>query len=283
MINLIKGDCLVEMQNIPDKSIDCIICDLPYGTTACKWDTIIPFDELWAQYKRIIKDNGAIVLFGSQPFTSALVMSNPKWFKYEIIWKKTRPTGFFTAKNMVMKIHENILLFSKNKSTYNPIMTEADPSKIDKRKTFKPTFSPYLNVKKGRVKDSGLRYPISVQEFNSISEKGQHPTQKPLELIEYLVKTYTNENVKCDWCCGSGEVESLTIDCDIQTCSHCNGEGVVKSIILDNTMGSGTTGVACKQLNRSFIGIEKDNKYFEIASKRISNAHPSVSLFSEYP
>jgi DNA modification methylase len=237
MIQLIKGDCLVEMQNIPDKSIDAIICDLPYGTTACKWDTIIPFEPLWAQYKRIIKDNGAIVLFGSQPFTSALVMSNPKWFKSEIIWKKTRPTGFFTAKNMVMKVHENILLFSKKKCTYNPIMTEADPSKIDKRKTLNPTFSPYLNVKKERVKDSGLRYPISVQEINSISEKGQHPTQKPVPLLEYLVKTYTNEN----------------------------------DIVLDNTMGSGTTGVACKNLNRSFVGIEMDDKYFEIAKHRIES------------
>jgi site-specific DNA-methyltransferase (adenine-specific) len=237
MIDLRLGDCLEVMQSIPDKSIDAIICDLPYGTTACKWDSVIPFEALWEQYKRIIKDNGAIVLFGSQPFTSALIMSNTKWFKYELIWEKTRPTGFFTAKIMPMKIHENIVVFANSKITYNPIMSKADESKIDKRKTLNPTISPYLGgVKKERVVDTGYRYPTSIQKFASVSQKNQHPTQKPVDLMEYLVKTYTNQG----------------------------------DTVLDNCMGSGTTGLACKNLSRKFIGIEQDANYFEIAKNRIN-------------
>jgi site-specific DNA-methyltransferase (adenine-specific) len=241
-IKLINGDCLIEMQNIPDKSIDAIICDLPYGTTACKWDTVIPFEPLWAQYKRIIKDNGAIVLFGSQPFTSALVMSNPKWFKYEWIWKKTRYTGNLNATRMPLKAHENIIIFGKGKITYNPLKTIAEEHRIDKRKNINPSIvkeggsyngsKGFINIRK---KDNGTRYPISVQEFKNPNNNSLHPTQKPVPLLEYLVKTYTNEG----------------------------------DTVLDNTFGSGTTGVACKNLNRNFIGIELDEKYFNIAKERI--------------
>jgi site-specific DNA-methyltransferase (adenine-specific) len=164
-------------------------------------------------------------------------MSNVKMFKYEWIWEKTRPTGFFTAKKMPMKIHENILVFYKQQPTYNPEKIKADESKIDKRKTLNPTYSPYLGVIKERVKDSGMRYPLTIQTFNSISEKGQHPTQKPVALFEYLIKTYTNEG----------------------------------DLVLDNCAGSGTTGVACKNLNRNYILIEKEPKYIEIIKKRLAN------------
>jgi len=238
MINqVLQGDCLDLMKQIPDKSIDMILCDLPYGTTACKWDTIIPFEPLWEQYKRIIKDNGAIVLTASQPFTSALVMSNPKMFKYEWIWEKSRPTGFFTAKIMAMKIHENILVFSKGKTTYNPIMTKADEAKVDKRKTLNPTINPYLgNIKKERVADTGLRYPVSVQKFASVSQKNQHPTQKPVALFEYLIKTYTNEG----------------------------------DLVLDNCAGSFTTAIAAENTKRNWICMEQLEEYCEIGKKRIN-------------
>lgn len=238
MIQLIKGDCLVEMQNIPDKSIDAIICDLPYGTTACKWDTIIPFEPLWAQYKRIIKDNGAIVLFGSQPFTSALVMSNPKWFKYELIWEKPNPSNPLLAKKRTMSFHEDISLFYKNQPVYNPQKVERFEK--DKRKAVNKHYStPAIlggNVSIEAIDaTSETKHPSSVLKFNR--QQGLHPTQKPVPLLEYLVKTYTNEG----------------------------------DTVLDNTMGSGTTGVACKNLNRNFIGIEMDDKYFEIAKNRIQN------------
>ena len=249
MIQLIKGDCLVEMKNIPDKSIDCIICDLPYGTTACKWDNVIPFEPLWAQYKRIIKDNGAIVLFGSQPFTSALVMSNPKWFKYELIWHKSHPTGFASSKKRTMKYHENICVFYDKQPTYNPQMTIGRKNHWNINKAGRVSNS---QPKLGEVenKNGNNKFPNSVNYYDCANRNGiLHPTQKPVPLLEYLVKTYTNEG----------------------------------DTVLDNTMGSGTTGVACKQLNRSFIGIEMDDKYFDIASKRINEAQRSVSLFSDCP
>jgi len=249
MIQLIKGDCLVEMQNIPNKSIDAIICDLPYGTTACKWDTVIPFEPLWAQYKRIIKDNGAIVLFGSQPFTSALVMSNPKWFKYEWIWVKNRVTGFANAKIQPLRNYEDVVVFSKGKTNYFP----QDLIRIDKTvkngksvggETLRTNIEDSKN--KGSLRTEGKEY---IQEFTGYPKQTLtnikedidklHPTQKPEALLEYLIKTYTNEN----------------------------------DTVLDNTMGSGTTGVACKNLNRNFIGIEMDDKYFEIAQKRIQDLY----------
>lgn len=235
-----EGDCLELMKNIPDKSIDMILCDLPYGTTACKWDTIIPFEPLWEQYKRIIKYNGAIVLTASQPFTSALVMSNPKMFKYELIWEKERPTNIFLMKKQVGKVHENILIFYKNQPTYNPLMEKRFGSKISNgydltklKNNGTETLGNKL-YKYSENYDSTKKYPRSVQYF--VRDKAIHPTQKPIGLFEYLIKTYTNEG----------------------------------DLVLDNCAGSGTTGLACKNLNRKFILIEKEPEYIEIIKKRLS-------------
>lgn len=234
---LFQGDCLDIMPLIPDNSIDAIIADLPYGTTACKWDTIIPFDKLWEQYERIIKPNGAIVLFGSQPFTSALIMSNPKLFKYELIWDKKTGLGFLDSKFRPLKSHENIIIFglggcsngSKIPMKYNP------QGLIETTKQNKNTKSNILNSEPKKRENLGTthtNYPKSIHTFSRVS--GNHPTEKPLELLEYLVKTYTNEG----------------------------------DLVLDNTMGSGTTCLAAKELNRKFIGIEKEPKYYEIACQR---------------
>lgn len=238
MIKLIKGDCLVEMQNIADKSIDCIICDLPYGTTACKWDTVIPFEPLWAQYKRIIKDNGAIVLFGIEPFSSLIRMSNLKEYRYDIIWEKSRFTNFLFVKKQIAKVHENISVFYKKQPTYNPQMEKGEP--YFRKGTGKPKTKDLMDkpaIDNGKENESGDRYPKSIQKFPFHNVGNYHPTEKPIGLIEFLVKTYTNEG----------------------------------NTVLDNTMGSGTTGVACKNLNRSFIGIEMDDKYFDIAKHRIES------------
>jgi site-specific DNA-methyltransferase (adenine-specific) len=230
------GDCLELMKFIPDKSIDAIISDPPYGTTACKWDTIIPFEPLWEQYKRIIKDSGAIVLTASQPFTSALVMSNVKMFKYEWIWEKSHPTGLFSAKYQPMKYHENICVFAKGKTKYNPQMWKGE--KNHSRKTKEHNTSHYGKTTFTEDKLNGMKYPKSIQYFIKDSNVNKlHPTQKPVALFEYLIKTYTNEG----------------------------------DLVLDNCMGSGTTGVACKNLNRNFIGIEIDPTYFKIAEQRINN------------
>ena len=233
-VKLIQGDCLEVMKSIPDKSIDAIICDLPYGTTACKWDSVIPFEPLWAQYKRIIKDNGALVLTASQPFTSALVMSNPKWFKHEWIWDKVTATGFMLAKIAPMKQHESILVFGSGKVNYYPIM-----EKMDKPETYKcygKSESMPLENNDGERRIRTHKYPKTIFKQSNANKRGrEHPTQKPIALMEYLVKTYTNQG----------------------------------DIVLDNCMGSGTTGLACKNLGRKFIGIEQDPNYFEIASKRI--------------
>ena len=246
---IICGDCLEVMKDIPDESIDMILCDLPYGTTACKWDTIIPFGPLWEQYKRIIKDNGAIVLTASQPFTSALVMSNIKMFKYEWIWEKTMPNNFCQAKYQAMKYHENILVFAKGKTKFNPIMEKRSDVGIDRLKNSGKVLdgsnntSQFMSFKRGqgiyREYDKEKIYPKSVQKIGSVPNCNGtklHPTQKPVALFEYLIKTYTNEG----------------------------------DLVLDNCMGSGTTGVACKNLNRNFIGIELDPEYFKIAEKRIN-------------
>lgn len=234
---VIQGDCLEVMKDIPDKSIDMILADLPYGTTACKWDTIIPFEPLWEHYKRIIKDNGAIVLTASEPFTSALVMSNPDMFKYELILEKEKATNFMLLKKMFGKIHENILIFYKNQPTYNPIMIPANPDKIDKRKRFNDVIKKdgvIPEIKLYRPKDTGFRYPTSNLYFNR-DEDSLHPTQKPVALFEYLIKTYTNEG----------------------------------DIVLDNVAGSGTTGVACKNTNRNYILIEKEPEYINICKDRL--------------
>jgi len=236
MIKLIKGDCLVEMQNIPDKSIDAIICDLPYGTTACKWDTIIPFEPLWAQYKRIIKDNGAIVLFGNEPFSSKLRLSNLEMYKYDLKWDKVRGSNFATVKIRPFNSFEDIMLFYKKQCAYNPQMEIGEPY-TQKQGFVGEAKQTGLNRKEVITVNSGERYPLSILRFSK--QQGLHPTQKPEALLEYLIKTYTNEG----------------------------------DLILDNTMGSGTTGVAAYNLTRSFIGIEMDEKYFEIAQKRIQDLY----------
>jgi len=237
-IELIQGDCLEKMKDIPDKSIDMILCDLPYGTTACKWDTIIPFEPLWEQYKRIIKDNGAIVLTASQPFTSALVMSNVKIFKYCWYWKKERLTNIAQVKKRAGKTVEECCVFYKNQPKYNPQMEKyfgkKRTNKVKNGVMGKLTDNNTKKVKE--YVDNGLRYPTQVLEIKRDTLVcNLHPTQKPVALFEYLIKTYTNEN----------------------------------ETVLDNCMGSGTTGVACKNLNRNFIGIELDPEYFKIAEKRI--------------
>ena len=234
------GDCLERMKEIPDGSVDMILTDPPYGTTACKWDSIIPLEPMWEQLKRVIKANGAIVMTASQPFTSVLTCSNLKMFKYEWIWEKDGGSNFATVKYQPMKEHESILVFCKSKTTYNQIKQERIGSRKGKETTTKDSGrknSVYGNHQGGKkLKVSELRCPRSIQRFNR--ERGLHPTQKPVALMEYLIKTYTNE----------GET------------------------VLDFTMGSGTTGVAAKNLNRNFIGIELDKTYFNIAKERIENA-----------
>ena len=232
MIDIKQGDCLELMKDIPDESIDMILCDLPYGTTKNKWDSVIPLNKLWKSYERIIKDNGAIVLFSQMPFSAELVHSNLKLFKYEWIWQKDNGTGFLNAKKMPLKIHENILVFYKKLPLYNPQMrTGFKPYKC-KQGRHSTNYGAY---EQGHITESnGERYPIDIIKFKK--DSGLHPTQKPVELLEYLIKTYTNEN----------------------------------ETVLDNCMGSGSTGVACVNTNRNFIGYELDEKYFEIAEKRIN-------------
>jgi len=225
------GDCLELMKAIPNNSIDMVLSDPPYGTTRNKWDSVINFELMWREIERITKDNGAICLFGQQPFTAALVMSNPKLFKYEWVWRKPLGTGFLNAKKYPLKDHENILVFCKKPHVYNPQFSQGKP----------------YTAKRGGLSDNygaaeltttvsdGRRYPKTVLEFKHPKNK-VHPTQKPVPLLEYLVKTYTAES----------------------------------ETVLDFTMGSGSTGVACKNLNRKFIGIELDDKYFNIAKDRIN-------------
>lgn len=234
-VKLIHGDCLEKMKLIPDKSIDMILCDLPYGTTACKWDSVIPFDKLWEQYERIIKDNGAIVLFGSQPFTSALIMSNIKLFKYCWVWNKRKAGNIFLVKYQPMKIHEDIVVFSKKTHKYNPIKVPRD--KIKRSKNYGTGEAMGGNrEKENKVYEYTDKNPVSIIEVSNAVQKGKlHPTQKPVALLEYLIRTYTNEY----------------------------------ETVLDNCMGSGSTGVACVNTNRDFIGIELDKNYFDIAKERI--------------
>ena len=241
-MQLYQGDCLDIMEQIPNKSVDMILCDLPYGTTACKWDIVIPFDELWERYNRIIKDNGAICLFGSEPFSSKLRMSNLSCYKYDWIWRKPRGTGHLNAKKQPLRDVENISVFYKKQCVYNPQFTKGEPySALKGGKTSRvsesgtTTYGKFMNGAEYRNDNDGFRYPKQVIEFGVVERGTVHPTQKPVELLEYLIKTYTNEN----------------------------------DIVLDNCMGSGSTGVAAKNLNRDFIGIELDENYFEIAKSRI--------------
>ena len=240
MIDIKQGDCLELMKDIPDKSIDMILCDLPYGTTACKWDTIIPFESLWKQYNRIIKNNGAIVLFGSEPFSSKLRMSNLKLYKYDWKWLKSRKTGFQLVRKRPLKCYEDILVFYKKQPTYhNTELIKLEKPINSYRKNGKSgTLLNTVKCQKGRMQEY-TNYNKDILCFNNEHNVNAfHPTQKPVDLLEYLVKTYTNEN----------------------------------DVVLDNCMGSGSTGVACKNLNRNFIGIELDEKYFNIAKERIENA-----------
>jgi len=237
MIQLLHGDCLELMKDIPDKSIDMILCDLPYGTTACKWDNVIPFDPLWEQYNRIIKPNGAICLFGSEPFSSTLRMSNIKHFRYDWIWEKTIASNFSLSRKQPNKKHENVMVFYKKQPTYNPQMECGKPYKDKARKRTVSVHGGKETTKKP-IENIGTRYPSSVQKFSNGNNGNVHPTQKPVPLLEYLIRTYTNE----------GET------------------------VLDNCMGSGSTGVACVNLKRNFIGIELEEEYFKIAEERINNA-----------
>ncbi len=262
MLDIKLGDCLELMKDIPDKSIDLILCDPPYGTTRLEWDKIIPLEPLWEQYKRIIKDNGAILLFSAQPFTTDLINSNRKMFRYEIIWEKTMRTGFYNAKKMPLKIHENILVFYKHLPTYNPQKYQLTQEYIQKHSvpigqkrknsSFAITSGKFVGTvskeafEKYSYTDTGERYPTDVIKFSNWngslfgnnSKAVEHPTQKPLPLLEYLIKTYSNKG----------------------------------DVVLDNCMGVGTTGVACKNLSRNFIGFELREDYFEIAKDSINKA-----------
>ena len=238
-VTLSNGDCLELMCNIPDKSIDMILCDLPYGTTHNKWDSVIPFNLLWCQYRRIIKDNGAICLFGQGLFTANLICSNKEMYRYDLIWEKTKAGGFLNARRMPLQAHENISVFYKKLPVYNPQMESGKPY-IKKAVTNGDgkNYGKFDRVGEIAVNE-GTRFPRSVIKISNDNHKSLHPTQKPVELLEWLIRTYSNEN----------------------------------ETILDNCMGSGSTGVACINTNRKFIGIELDNTYFEIAKKRIEEAN----------
>ncbi len=233
-------DCLEGMNRIEDKSIDMILCDLPYGTTRNKWDSIIPLDKLWKQYERIIKDNGAIVLTAQTPFDKVLGCSNLKLLKYEWIWQKPQGTGHLNAKIMPLKNHENILVFYKNLPKYNPQMINSK-KRIIKRNGKQSTCTNYGTHIEIKISEYFEKYPISIIQFNRDKEK-MHPTQKPVALFEYLIKTYTNEG----------------------------------DIVLDNCMGSGTTAIACMNTNRNYIGFELDKGYYDIILERIKNHKPTI-------
>jgi site-specific DNA-methyltransferase (adenine-specific) len=236
---ILKGDCLEIMKSIPDCSIDMILCDLPYGTTKCKWDTIIDLKMLWLQYERIIKDNGAIILTAQTPFDKVLGASNLKLLKYEWIWEKTSATGHLNSKKMPMKAHENILVFYKNPPVYNYQKTEGHKRKVSRaeHKINCKESEVYNKGQKLTTYDSTERYPRSVLKFASDKQKSKlHPTQKPLDLMKYFIKTYSNEG----------------------------------DIVLDNCAGSGTTGEACIETNRNFILIENEDKYIKIIKDRLN-------------
>lgn len=266
-VKLILGDCLEKMKDIPDGSVDLVLTDPPYGTTACKWDTVIPFEPMWEQLKRVTKKSGAIVLFGSHPFTSALVMSNPKIFKYSWVWDKKKPSNFPLAKIQPMKYHEDIVVFSFGTAPYYPIMVPVEGRKARKGKNDGASvFNRGLERPDYLNKVYTDKYPSSILEVSNADQtKRYHPTQKPVALMEYLIKTYTNELKSISECCEkckSGYTGSPLPDlCAVCPCH--------RETVLDFTMGSGTTGVACKNLNRNFIGIELDETYFEIAKNRI--------------
>lgn len=249
------GDCLEIMPEIEDKSIDMILCDLPYGVTACEWDSIIPLEPLWKQYKRIIKDNGAIVLTATQPFTSKLVMSNIEMFKYCWIWNKNRGTNFLNAKNEPLRMTEDIYVFCKQKTIYNPILIDKDKRNISYSKNPKRNTHNIYKIKGDLYMENSNReipiekgYPVNIIDLNPVNnfKSGRdHPSQKPAKLFEYLIQTYTNE----------------------------------KALVLDNCIGSGTTAIACIKTNRRYIGIEKEKKYYDITLERIEKEKEQLTLF----
>lgn len=233
-VTLMLGDCLERMREIESGTVDLVLADLPYGTTRCAWDSIIPLAPLWEQYRRVLKRRGAVVLTAMQPFTSALVLSNPDWFLYDWVWEKGNATGFLNAKKQPLRAHESVLVFCAGQPTYNPQFTHGHARKTTKRKTV--TSECYGKSLTLTDYDSTSRYPRSVQPFSSDKQRGNyHPTQKPVALMEYLVRTYSNP-----------------------------GE-----LVLDNVMGSGTAGVACRNAGRRFIGIEQDEAHFGTAQRRI--------------
>ena len=239
-MTLLQGDCLELMKDIPDKSIDLILCDLPYGTTRNSWDEVIPFDKLWAQYNRIIKDNGAILLFAQGKFYVNLVNSNMKMFRYDLVWDKELVSGFLNAKRMPLRRHEQVAVFYKHLPTYNPQFTQGKPlhSKGTAYQTKELTNNNYGDFKTTNDDRAGSteKYPTSIMKFQKPHPSVcVHPTEKPVALLEYLVKTYTNEG----------------------------------DVVLDNCMGSGSTGVACQNTNRKFIGMELDEDYYKLACERI--------------
>ena len=230
------GDCLERMKEIPDGSVDLILADPPYQTTSCAWDSIIPLDQMWEQLKRVIKPNGAIVMTASQPFTTSLIASNIREFKYCWVFEKSLPVGHGYAKFRPMSNHEDIAVFGKGRITYNPQMTPRDKPRPYTRKSASLSGASSMASHDGKTRLLKDKYPVTIQRFNTSIQRGKvHPTQKPIALMEYLINTYTNE----------GET------------------------VLDFVMGSGTTGLAAKNLNRKFIGIEKDAGYFEIAKQRL--------------
>lgn len=237
MIDLRNGDCLELLKDIPDGSVDLILTDPPYGTTACKWDSVIDFDLMWAELKRIIKPKRATILFGSEPFSSALRMSNIKKFKYDLIWDKVQGKQPFLAKIQPMKSHEVISVFGDSGILYNPQMRKGKPYK-DNRGGQKAPTEHYSDFTRQSYNNKGERYPVSIYSCNNANRKGMHPTEKPVELLEWLIKTYSN----------AGDT------------------------VLDFTAGHGSTGVACVNTNRKFIGFELDPDYFAIAEQRINDA-----------
>lgn len=245
-IKLLRGDCLEIMKQIPDKSVDMILTDPPFGVTACKWDSVIPFDKMWERLNRIIKDNGAIVLFGTMPFSAQLVCSNLKNYRHRWIWNKNASGGFLTAKIRPFQICEDVLVFGKNKVNYYPIMEIRGHPRNKSSHSQSENYGLFNSIK---CEKNNIYYPKNLLNFSNSVQKGKlHPTQKPTDLLEYLIKTYTLEN----------------------------------ETVLDFTMGSGSTGVACKNTNRNFIGIELDEKYFDIAKKRIEKDYSGEQIKNAY-
>lgn len=246
---LYNADCFDIFPTIQNKSIDMILCDLPYGTTSCKWDSILPFDKLWYEYKRVIKDDGVIVLTASQPFTSALIMSNPQMFKYEIIWEKNKPSNIMQAKNSILKYHENVLIFSnqnicptsKNQMRYYPQGLKKCNKKV---KSVMKNEGIHGNRETKKYTLENTNYPKSILKFDKTSD-AKHPSEKPVSLMGYLIQTFTKEN----------------------------------ELVLDNCMGSNSTGIACQKLNRKYIGIEKDKKFYKMAVERALNFENAPMLF----